>query len=411
MMGGLATKPADAGVAATDRRTIFLCFVAALVEGADIVSMGLASPLVAREFGMSPGQMGLILTAAIVGLMGGAMIGGWLGDRIGRKRVLIGAFVWLGLFSLATILASDVGSFVAVRLLCGLGMGAAFPNLIAIAAEASTPERRATGVGLMFCGQPIGGTILGLFVASQSGVLDWRIIFYICGFAPLLLAPLLAFTLKESRAFERAAAINADAAGHVGHPGLATTLFGEGRGTATVLLWLSYAFTQVVVYLINNWLPTLMVAKGFSPQQAGAIAAIENIGAAAGCVLLARLADLTSVREVIVGTYAMIAASLVAMATTTGFWPVAVAGIFVGFFAIGGQLVLYTIAPAQYPTIVRATGVGAAVAVGRLGAISGPLAAGALLGAGVAPGGVLLAATPCVLIAGIAATWLLSRKA
>jgi AAHS family 3-hydroxyphenylpropionic acid transporter len=75
----------------------------------------------------------------------------------------------------------------------------------------------------------------------------------------------------------------------------------------------------------------------------------------------------------------------------------------VGFFAIGGQLVLYTLGPAYYPTLSRATGVGAAVSFGRLGGIAGPLAAGKLLALGLAPAGVLLAATPCAVIAGAAA--------
>src|SRR3546814_10599126 len=86
----------------------------------------------------------------------GAAIGGRLGDRWGRKRVLVISFTLLGIFSLATMLAYDVGSFVLIRLLCGLGLGAAFPNLIAIAAEAAPASRRATGVGMMFSGTPIG---------------------------------------------------------------------------------------------------------------------------------------------------------------------------------------------------------------------------------------------------------------
>src|SRR3546814_1763360 len=88
------------------------------------------------------------------------------------------SFTLLGIFPLATMLAYDVGSFVLIRLLCGLGLGAAFPNLIAIAAEAAPASRRATGVGLMFSGTPTGGTLLALFVASPSSM-DWRALFLI----------------------------------------------------------------------------------------------------------------------------------------------------------------------------------------------------------------------------------------
>jgi AAHS family 3-hydroxyphenylpropionic acid transporter len=377
--------------------TIFLCFLAALLEGADIVSMGLAAPSVARQFGFHPEQMSYILTATIVGLMVGAAVGGRAGDRFGRKRVLLFAFLMLALFSLATSQAADLTQFIGVRLLCGLGLGAAFPNLIALAAEASAPERRATGVGLMFCGQPVGGASLGLFVASQAGALDWRTIFYVGGVLPLLLLPVLAFALPESKAFREAQGAAAV------RPPAGAVLFGDGRTGVTLLLWLSYGFTQVVVYLINNWLPTLMVAKGFTPAQGGLISAFENAGAAAGCVALAMIADRGRLKAVLAVSYTAIALSLAGLGAAQGFWPVVAAGIVVGFFAIGGQLVLYTLAPAYYPTLGRATGVGAAVSFGRLGGIAGPLAAGKLLALGLAPATVLLAATPCALLAGVAA--------
>lgn len=388
--------------------TIFLCFLAALLEGADIVSMGLAAPSVAKAMGFSPSQISYILTATIVGMMTGAAIGGRLGDRYGRKTILLVAFAVLALFSLATAHAADLGQFIIVRLLCGLGLGGAFPNLISLAAEASPSGRRATGVGLMFCGQPIGGTLLALFVASQGAALDWRMIFYLGGVLPLALLPVLIFALPESTAFRQATArqqtTDEQREGTASpRQSVGAALFGDGRGLATLLLWASYGFTQVIVYLINNWLPTLMVAKGFTVQQAGLISAFENMGAAAGCVMLAMMSDRSGRRVVLAVTYLAIAAGLAALGAAQGFWFVVGAGIIVGFFAIGGQLILYTLAPAYYPTLLRSTGVGAAVSVGRLGGIAGPLAAGKLLALGIAPAGVLLAATPCAIIAGLAA--------
>src|SRR6185312_3030782 len=258
-----------------------------------------------------------VLTATIVGLMVGAAVGGRAGDRIGRKRVLLFAFLTLAVFSLATSQAGDLTQFIGVRLLCGLGLGAAFPNLIALASEASGPERRATGVGLMFCGQPVGGSSLGLFVASQAGALDWRTIFYVGGVLPLLLLPLLAFALPESKAFREAQGGAATV-----RPPATAALFGDGRAAVTLLLWLSYGFTQVIVYLINNWLPTLMVAKGFTPAQSGLISAFENAGAAAGCVALAMIADRGRLKAVLAVSYVAIALSLAGLGAAQGFWPV-----------------------------------------------------------------------------------------
>jgi AAHS family 3-hydroxyphenylpropionic acid transporter len=375
--------------------TVALCLVAAMLEGADIISMGLAAPTMVRAFGFAPQQMAAILTAAVVGMMVGAVLGGRAGDRFGRKRILLAAFLVVGLCSLATTQASTFGGFLLIRFLCGLGLGGALPNLIAIVAEASRLESRATSVSFMLAGQPVGGSLLGLFVAYQGSAIDWRSIFVIGGVLPLMIVPALALLLPESTAFLDAA--RRDPGG--GRRSFASALFSDGRSEVTLLLWLSYGFTQVVVYLINNWLPTLMVAKGFGPRDAALISSLENMGAVAGCILLAIVIDRGKIRGVMTLTYGMMIVSLVALALASGFTAVVTSAILTGFFIVGGQLVLYTVAPAYYPILVRATGV---VSVGRLGAIGGPLAAGQLIALGLSPAAVLIAAAPCLAAAGVA---------
>jgi AAHS family 3-hydroxyphenylpropionic acid transporter len=194
-------------------------------------------------------------------------------------------------------------------------------------------------------------------------------------------------------------------------PSAAFALFGEGRTPVTLLMWLSYGFTQVVVYLINNWLPTLMANKGFNPQQTGMISFYREPGRggwAASCS--PGWPTRAACKSVLIVTYVAIAGSLWWLGAAQGFGPVVAAGVVIGFFAIGGQLVLYTMAPNYYPTLIRATGVGSAVSFGRLGGISGPLAAGALMSAGMAPAGVLLAAVPCAVLAGAAAIGLVFTR-
>src|SRR3546814_6682867 len=137
-----------------------------------------------------------------------------------------------------------------------------------------------------------------------------------------------------------------------------------------------------------------MVEKGFSPQQAGLISAFENGAAAVGCIVLTAIADRGFLGRVLLVTYAAIAASLWGLGVIDGLTATIVAGIVVGFFAIGGQIVLYGMAPSVYPTLSRSTGVGAAVAFGRLGAIAGPLFAGDLLAIGPSPAAVLFSAIP-----------------
>jgi AAHS family 3-hydroxyphenylpropionic acid transporter len=378
--------------------TIFLCFLASMIEGADIVSMGLAAPRIVRQFGFGPGQMSLVLTATIVGLMIGAILGGRAGDRVGRKRVIVVAFSILAIFSIATAHMSSLGGFIAIRLLCGLGIGAAFPNLIALASEVSRDHRRSTGIGVMFSGTPLGGALLGLATFAKAASPDWTWIFYLGGIVPLLLLPALILLLPESKTGEPQRPENATTS-----LSLSAELFSGGRWATTVALWIGFAATQILVYLLNNWLPTLMVARGFTLSQSSLISAVENFGAAAGCVVLAMAADRVR-KQVLLGViFALAAAGLASMATLTGLWPMLLAGIVTGFFVIGGQLVLYTLAPDIYPSRIRASGTGAAVSFGRLGGIAGPLLAGQLLAAGLSSGGVLLSAIPCALVAALAA--------
>ena len=178
----------------------------------------------------------------------------------------------------------------------------------------------------------------------------------------------------------------------------------------TVRLWVSYFFTLLVVYLLLNWLPSLVKAAGYSRLQAAHSAIILNVGAVLGSLALGGLTDRAVPRTALLVTYFGMAASLLVLALGNG--GLLFAGAFLaGFFVIGGQLLLYAMAPALYPPGVRGTGVGAAVSVGRLGSILGPVLAGLWLSYGFKPGTVPLIAIPGLLVAFAAALSLAGRPA
>ena len=377
-------------------QTLGLCFAAALLEGADIVSMGLATPQVAVVFRFTSGQMGLILAAAVVGQIIGAAYGGWLADRIGRRRVLVWSFVVLGIFSLGTIYAHNLNEFVAVRFLAGLGIGGAFPTLVAIAGSAARLRNHATGIGIMYCGQPIGGALLGLLIALVGISFKWSLIFQIGGVGPLVLAPILWIALPDSA---RAHDVESRSIRHA-HP--MSALFSGKGGSTTPLLWISFFFSLMIVYVINTWLPGLLVIRGFKPPLAFLISSFENLGAAAGSLTLARLFDRGHHRKIVAAAFIGIVFALVALGTVTNLAAVIAAAVAIGFFAIGGQLVLYALASSSYPDAIRATGVGAAIAIGRIGAIVGPVLVGSVLSAGYGSRGVVAVVLPGIVAAGAA---------
>jgi AAHS family 3-hydroxyphenylpropionic acid transporter len=195
------------------------------------------------------------------------------------------------------------------------------------------------------------------------------------------------------------------------HPSTRQALFGEGRAPTTLALWLSYFFTLTVMYMLLNWLPSLLLEQGFSKPQAGMVQMVFNIGGALGSLLGGLLLDRCNGIKVVLFVYAGLLAALAGVGLSVGILPMAIAGFSAGLFVMAAQLVLYALAPPSYPTAVRATGVGAAVAIGRLGSVAGPLAAGQILAAGAGTTGVLLATSPGLVIAALTIISVVARSA
>ncbi|MBD9518181.1 3-(3-hydroxy-phenyl)propionate transporter MhpT [Pseudomonas sp. PDM22] len=397
------TTPASAArPSAATPLTILLCFIVALLEGMDIQSAGIAGPGIAAHFGLDKAQLGWVFSASILGLLPGAFAGGWLADRIGRKRVLTVAVALFGLFSLLTTQSWNLDSLLLARFMTGLGLGAALPNLIALTSESASNDRRATAVSLMYCGVPLGGalaSLAGMFATPER----WQLVFHLGGWAPLLVAPLLHLRLPESAAYQH----QVDEGQRTG---MAQGLFGNGQAVPTLLLWLSCFFTLMVVYLLLNWLPSLLIGQGFSRPQAGSVQLLLNLGMALGSVLAGVLLDRWRPALLVALIYGGILLTLAALGSFEGFAGMLLAGFAAGFFVLAAQLVLYALAPQFYPAGIRATGVGSAVAVGRLGSIGGPLLAGQMLASGSGTAGLMGLAAPGVLIAAAGIILLLRHR-
>lgn len=374
--------------------TIALCFIVALIEGFDLQAAGTAAAGLRQTFALDPKMMGWVFSAGIVGLLPGAFFGGWIADRIGRKKILIAAVMLFGVFSLSTAYVSSFSGLLLARFMTGLGLGAALPNLIALCAEAVGEQRRGTAISIMYAGVPLGGALAALVAMLFTE--HWQTTFIIGGFAPLLVVPLMILLLPESSAFRQQQGTVT-----VARASTVQALFGEDRARVTLALWLSYFFTLTVMYMLLNWLPSLLLEQGFSKAEAGLVQMLFNIGGALGSLLGGVLLDRCNGVKVVLSVYAGLLAALTGVGLSVGIVPMAIAGFCAGLFVMAAQLVLYALAPPSYPTSVRATGVGAAVAIGRLGSVAGPLAAGQILAAGAGTTGVLLATSPGLVIAAL----------
>ncbi|WP_437960563.1 MFS transporter [Sorangium sp. So ce119] len=374
--------------------TLSLCFLITLLEGFDIQAIGVAAPLLIPALGMSPGQAGVVFGAGMVGLVCGALGGGWMADRMGRKPLLMIAVGAFGLFTLATVVAGGPLSLGLYRLLAGTGLGAAMPTLVAIAMEIAPPDRRTRTTTLMFSGMPAGGALAALFAAGFLARFGWHSIFLVGGVLPLLLLPVMARLMPDSRAA---------ASGGAERPNSVQALFGGGRLLITMLAWFMFGLTLLVLYLLLNWLPSLVAAKGLGGVGGAGAAFAFNVGSVVGCWAIGTLVDRLGPRIPIIAAYPALALSLFGLAGANSLAPVLVLAGLAGFFLLGAQYSLYGIIPLYYPAQARGLAVGASIAAGRLGSIGGPLVAGHLLSQGWGPAGVAMAMVPVVLSAGVAA--------
>jgi AAHS family 3-hydroxyphenylpropionic acid transporter len=364
---------------------VTLCMAVAVLEGFDIQAMGVSAPRVTPEFGFTPGDMKWLFSINNIGMVLGAAMGGWLADRLGRKPVLMGATAVFGLFTLGTVLAWDYWSFFGARLLTGLGFGAALPNLMAIAAELSTPARRALTASLIFCGLPLGGGSVALLTQVLPPDGDWRQLFIIGGALPVALIPALYWLLPETLKAATPSEVRPD------RPPVFRSLFGEGRAAPTLLLWLTFFPTLLILYLLLNWLPTLVQAS-----------LAFNFASIAGALLLGWLVDRLGPRWPMVLAFAGLIGALVMLASATELSMIVALSGLAGFFLLGANYAMYGVVTSYYPLAMRGTGSGASVAVGRIGSVAGPFLAGALLQAGMSAVQLFQLLVPVAAVAGLA---------
>jgi AAHS family 3-hydroxyphenylpropionic acid transporter len=377
---------------------MIFCLCAALCEGLDLQAAGVAAAGLGAEFKPTPDQFGTFFSASTLGLFFGALIGGRLADSIGRKKVLVTSVGLFGLFSLMTALAWDIQSLTWARLFTGLGLGGALPMLLALVSESSGLKQQSSRVAMVYAATPFGGAIASLISLAMTAS-QWRLIFIVGGVLPLLLVPLMAFGLPESLAFQR----EAHAEGSP-KPGSFAAIFAHGRALRTGLLWMSFFLGLLLLYLLLNWLPTLMVTDGLTRMQAAAAQIGFNIGGGLAALLIGYLLGGGLRNAGIIITFVSLPILLLMLAKAppeVGIISVTI--FFLGCSVIAAQAFLYAMAPVSYPTSIRGVGVGAAVAVGRIGSIVGPKLGGYLKSAGHGPSQLLLDLLPIVILGSICA--------
>jgi AAHS family 4-hydroxybenzoate transporter-like MFS transporter len=390
---------------------IIVIVMSALVvwlDGYHIQSMALVVPTLAREWSLKASNFQWVLASALIGIALGSAFIASMGDRFGRRRVLIISMVIVGISSIATGYATGMTQLVVWRFLTGLGLGASIPNSTALTSDYVPSKRRAALVTLMFSGISIGALTAGLAGPDIVRTFGWRGMFTLAGVLPLVMSLLLTTTIPESLKLllartpddPRIPKILARLAPDVDARAVyakkqevqrqsVLELLNRTYRKGTLLLWFVFFFNMFSLYLMVNWLPTLLGAQGWSSAKAMYGTVMIQAGGVVGGFILSRYVDKgkTVVSTVTAFLITAVAFGLFAVLPSSGasWW---ILLLVVGSGISGAQFVLNALGATYYPPVIRSTGVGWVFSIGRIGAIISPFV-GAWIQMKVAPSAVL----------------------
>jgi MFS transporter, AAHS family, 4-hydroxybenzoate transporter len=379
---------------------IVLCGLVVLLDGFDLQTMALAVPSLSEEWGAESAAFSFALSAALIGMLLGSAIVAPLGDRVGRRPVLIAGMVAVGGASLLTGLAANPTELSVWRFVTGLGLGMSLPNATALTSEYVPLRSRVLLISLMYCCVALGALIAGFLAPALIDAFGWRSIFVVGGILPLVVAGVLVVAIPESLRLLVArrpgdpripliaarflpgidpATLVARATDRVEKPNVCALLAPTYRAR-TILLWMTFALNLFILFVLVSWLPTVLSDAGWTRAQALRGSVMNQAGGIVGGLVIAWLIDRGRVIPAMIGGYVIVAIALslfLVVPSTVPSWVSLL--LLVGAGVSGGQVALNAMSVLFYPPGLRATGSGWANTLGRMGALLAPFAGGLVL--------------------------------
>ncbi|MDT2006764.1 aromatic acid/H+ symport family MFS transporter [Rhodococcus opacus] len=370
---------------------VALCFVIIVYDGYDLVVYGATVPsLLAYEpWQLTAGQIGAIGSYALVGMLLGALLSGWLASRVGARAIVLGSLISFSVIMGLTALAPNPEVFGLLRFLGGLGLGGVVPTVIALTVEYSPPSRRQFNNALMYSGYSVGGMLSALAALALLPENSFRIM-YALGLLPLVtIVPLAWRYLPESAAFlagkgriseARALAdrfgIDLPASSATTSNGSMASLVTGPRRIPLLLLVVASFCGLLLVYGINTWLPNIMRQSGYSLGSSLSFLLVLNLGAIVGALAASRAADRFGSKPVTVTSFLLAVVAILALGTglpvSAAMAVVAVAGL----GTVGTQILVNGYVATYFGENERAAALGLSLGLGRVGAIVGPILGG-----------------------------------
>lgn len=370
-----------------------------MFDGFDLTVYGAVVPTLMEEWNISAVEAGLIGSYALFGMMFGAFIFGTLADKLGRKKVILICTFIFSLFMLLSGLTHNPDLFGLFRFITGLGLGGVFPNVIALISDYSPKDIRSRMVATIMAGYAIGGIVAALLSIFFIPTFGWQSVF-IFGALPLVFLPFLSKSLPDtvgshlSRKEDskvKAILVKIDPfykpseneqlvmnpVKRTSSP--ITSLFVENRALSTIMFWITFFMSLIMIYGLNTWLPKLMNEAGYPLGSSLTFLLALNIGATVGSVLMGWLADRWGAKKSIIMFYLIASITITSLGFATNIILLYVLVALAGASTMGTQNLTNAYISQYYPASIRSTGLGWASGIGRIGGILGPTIGGYLL--------------------------------
>lgn len=361
-------------------------------DGMNNQLLGLVGPALIRDLQIDRAMLAWVLAAGLAGMAFGTAAGGWLGDHVGRRPAILASTALFGAMTWAMALAHTVDGLIACRLIAGLGLGGLLPNGAALVSEYTPLRLRAMVVMLVMTCVPLGGVAAAILSAQLLDGAGWRTLALASGAIPLILVVPMALLLPESpRYLARVPARRAkldqllERIGVAAAPGaaMADALpahsvqardLGDVPGRDAIALFVAFFFCMISSYSLLSWLPSALAQLGLETRMLGIAVATFNLGgifgALIGSVAINRLGSRKPMLAL--SLISIVVAMFLAQASTilaAGTWLlIAMLALLSGVLGVV-QTALYSVAANIFPARVRATGLGAATSIGRVGAL------------------------------------------
>ncbi len=370
-----------------------------LFDGYDLVVYGAVVPTIMDEWGISAVEAGMYGSYALFGMMFGAFIFGTLADKLGRKKIILICVAIFSLFMFLAGIAPTPEIFGIFRFITGLGLGGMMPNVIGLISEYSPKGLRSRMIATIMAGYSIGGVLAALLSMVMISRFGWESVFFI-GALPLLFIPFLVKSLPDSvgtmitrndhKGIQKVLVkLNRNYKPTVNEVFVLNkpketsspvkNLFTEKRALLTVMIWLTYGMSLLMLYGLNTWLPKFMNEAGFPLGSSLSFLLALNVGATVGAILMGWVADRWGVGKALILFFLIAFVTITSLGFATNVVLLYVLVAIAGAATVGTQNLTHSYTSQFYPVTMRSTALGWALGVGRIGGILGPTIGGILL--------------------------------